>query len=118
VQEVSRVRSLETKASWSQVWSGRPCLSLVQHRSFAPNLAAVVVAVAVVLIFGLVVAILWAGTGDSDISPAGWIAMGFGVIIALALGVGLMPLVFISNRRGYDEFGRGSSLVRPEDSGE
>jgi dipeptide/tripeptide permease len=90
----------------------------VQYRSFAPNLAAVVVAVAVVLIVGVVVAILWAGIGDSDISPAGWIAMGLGVIITLALGVGLMALVFISSRRGYDEFGRGSSPASPEDSGE
>jgi hypothetical protein len=108
----------EPKAFWSQAWSGRPWLSLVQYRSFAPNLAAVVVAAAVVLIVGVVVAILWAGIGDSDISPAGWIAMGLGVIITLALGVGLMALVFISSRRGYDEFGRGSSPARPADSGE
>jgi hypothetical protein len=108
----------ESKASWSQACSGRPWLSLMQHRSFAPNLAAVVVAAAVVLIVGVVVAILWAGIGDSDITPAGWIAMGLGVIITLALGVGLMALVFISSRRGYDEFGRGSSPARSKDSGE
>jgi hypothetical protein len=88
----------------------------VQHPSFAPNLAAVVVAVAVVPIVAVVVAILWTGIGDSDIRPAGWIAIGFGVIITLALGVGLMTLVFISSRRGYDELGR--SPARPEDSGE
>jgi hypothetical protein len=27
----------------------------------------------------------------------------FGVVVALALGIGLMALVFISSRRGYDE---------------
>ena len=32
--------------------------------------------------------------------------MGLGVLITLALGIGLMALVFISNRRGYDEIGR------------
>jgi hypothetical protein len=106
----------EPKASWSQAWSGRPCLFLVQHQLFAPNLAAVVIAVAVVLIVGVVVAILWAGIGDSNISPAGWIAMGLGVIASLALGAGLMALVFISSRRGYDELGRNPA--RQEDSGE
>jgi hypothetical protein len=49
---------------------------------------------------------LWTGIGDSEISGAGWLAMGLGVIVTLALGVGLMALVFISNRRGYDEVGR------------
>jgi hypothetical protein len=29
--------------------------------------------------------------------------MGVGVVVTLALGVGLMALVFISNQRGYDE---------------
>jgi hypothetical protein len=31
-----------------------------------------------------------------------------GVVVTLALGIGLMALVFISNRRGYDEPGGGS----------
>jgi len=65
-----------------------------------------VVAAAVVLIIGIVIAAEWTGIGDSDISGAGWLAMGLGVIVTLALGVGLMALVFISNRRGYDEVGR------------
>jgi hypothetical protein len=67
---------------------------------------AAVIAAAVVLIIGIVIAAEWTGIGDSDISGAGWLAMGLGVIVTLALGVGLMALVFISNRRGYDEIGR------------
>ena len=67
---------------------------------------AAVIAAAVVLIIGIVIAAEWIGIGDSDISGAGWLAMGLGVIVTLALGVGLMALVFISNRRGYDEIGR------------
>ena len=55
---------------------------------------------------GFVIAALWIGIGDSDISTAGWLAMGLGVIVTLALGIGLMALVFISSRRGYDEIGR------------
>ena len=70
------------------------------------NWVAVVIAAAVVLIIGIVISAVWAGIGDSDISGAGWLAMGLGVIVTLALGVGLMALVFISSRRGYDEIGR------------
>ena len=66
----------------------------------------VAIAVAAVLGVGIVIAALWTGIGDSEISSAGWLAMGLGVIVTLALGVGLMALVFISSRRGYDEVGR------------
>jgi predicted benzoate:H+ symporter BenE len=84
----------------------------MQNLWFAGNSAAVVIAVALVLVVGVVVVTLWTGIGDSEISPACWIAMGFGVIITLALGIGLMTLVFISNRRGYDELGRTSNTTR------
>ena len=67
---------------------------------------AVAAACAVVLVLGFLIAALWIGIGESDISIAGWLAMGLGVIVTLALGIGLMALVFISNRRGYDEIGR------------
>jgi hypothetical protein len=67
----------------------------------AAAISAVVVAVAVVAIAGL-----WSGIGDSEISAGGWLAMGLGIVVALALGIGLMSLVFISSRRGYDETGR------------
>ena len=106
------------KTWWGRAFSASARLTLVQSRLFASNSIAIVVAVAVVLVVGVVVATLWTGIGDSDISPAGWIAMGFGVIITLALGVGLMALVFISSRRGYDELGRGSGTARPEDGSE
>ena len=64
--------------------------------------AAVVVAVAVIV----VIAEFWSGIGDSEISEAGWFAMGFGIVVTLALGIGLVSLVFFSNRRGYDETAR------------
>ena len=44
--------------------------------------------------------------GASQISFAGWLAMGFGIVVTLALGIGLMSLMFISSRRGYDGDGR------------
>jgi uncharacterized YccA/Bax inhibitor family protein len=60
----------------------------------------------VVLVIGFFIAATWTGIGDSEISGAGWLAMGLGVVATLALGIGLMALVFISSRRGYDEIGR------------
>jgi hypothetical protein len=52
----------------------------------------------------IVIAVVnWSGIGDAGIDLNGWIALGLGVLATLALGIGLMSLVFISNRRGYDE---------------
>jgi hypothetical protein len=67
--------------------------------------AAAAAAVAAVLAVAAVVVIFWNRLGTSEISVAGWLAMIFGVIITLALGIGLMTLMYISNRRGYDEGG-------------
>ncbi len=49
------------------------------------------------------VAGLWTELGDSEITTAGWIALGIGVTMTTVVGVVLMALVFISNRRGWDE---------------
>ena len=59
-----------------------------------------------VLVIGAVIAAEWTSIGDSEITAAGWLAMGLGVVATLGLGIGLMALVFLSNRRGYDEIGR------------
>jgi hypothetical protein len=67
---------------------------------------AVAIATAVLLAVVAAIAGLWADIGESEISLAGWVAMGFGVTVTLALGIGLMALVFISSRRGYDDLGR------------
>jgi hypothetical protein len=38
-----------------------------------------------------------------DVAASGYIAMAFGVIFSLIVGVGLMALIFYSSRKGYDE---------------
>jgi hypothetical protein len=43
---------------------------------------------------------------SSEISTGGWIALVLFVLVTPALGIGLMALVFISNRRGCDDPGR------------
>ena len=49
------------------------------------------------------VASMWSAIGDAEISAGGWVALVLGVLVALGLGFGLMALVFISSRRGYDD---------------
>lgn len=61
-------------------------------------IAALIVAIVVVISVGN-----WNFIGNSGIDLNGWIALILGVIATLAVGIGLMALVFISNRRGYDE---------------
>jgi hypothetical protein len=46
---------------------------------------------------------LWVSLGDIDVSPAGYLAVVGGGLATLGLGVGLMALVFYSNRHGFDE---------------
>jgi hypothetical protein len=74
--------------------------------SSAFSWAAVAAGVAAVAAVAVVIAMFWNALGASQISAAGWLAMLVGVVLTLALGIGLMALIFISNRRGYDEGGR------------
>ena len=41
--------------------------------------------------------------GGQEMTGAGYVAMTFGIIVTIALGSGLMALVFYSNRSGHDE---------------
>ena len=68
--------------------------------TIAISAGAAAVAVAVVV---AVAAVNWTSVGDSGISVNGWIALFLGVLATLAVGIGLMALVFISSRYGYDE---------------
>ena len=45
----------------------------------------------------------WISMGDVEISWMGLLAMGLGVVFSLGLGIGLMALVYFSNKRGYDD---------------
>jgi len=44
----------------------------------------------------------WNST-DVPMPVAGYVAMTLGIVFSLALGVGLMGLMFYSSRHGYDE---------------
>lgn len=51
-----------------------------------------------VVLFGVLT-----GWDSSAMSIHGWIALGLGTLLSLALGGGLMALVFHSARKGYDD---------------
>ena len=56
-----------------------------------------------VVAVGFVIARFWNDLGASQITLTGWLAMIFGVLLTLGLGIGLMALMFFSSRRGYDD---------------
>ncbi|MHC2337663.1 hypothetical protein [Bradyrhizobium sp. USDA 4454] len=65
-------------------------------------------AILAVLIGLLVLAVIlavagWNSAGSAAMTRAGWLAMGFGIFFSLAIGCGLMALMFFSSRSGYDE---------------
>jgi hypothetical protein len=65
--------------------------------------------VAIIILIALlvlaIVGVWYSGTDDlaAGVSGPGYLAMVFGVLFTLAVGVGLMGLIFFSSRRGYDE---------------
>jgi hypothetical protein len=60
-------------------------------------------AIALVVVVVAVSVFNWNVLGNSGIDLNGWIALILGVVVTLAVGIGLMALIFISNRLGYDE---------------
>ncbi len=59
--------------------------------------------VAVVAVLAAALAVLWASSGDSQVTLIGDIALGVGVLVTVLLGGGLMTIVFLSNRTGRDQ---------------
>ncbi len=44
----------------------------------------------------------WIDMGEVEVSGHGLMAMGLGVAATLVVGIGLMRLVYLSHKRGYD----------------
>ena len=62
----------------------------------------------IVTLLGLLGASLWFAAQSfmlegPPMPPEGYIAMAFGIVFSLVVGVGLMALIFYSSRRGFDE---------------
>ena len=76
-----------------------------------------IVLVVLVAFLILAIAFVYVGWGPGEgepgqqMSTAGYVAMALGILATLGLGVGLMALVFYSNREGHD---RDADLKRDE----
>ena len=79
--------------------TGPPASKAAGSRS---ALIGVIVAAVVLLGAAVYAVVAVSGIGDVEMSAAGWGAMLAGIVLTLGLGCGLMSLVFISSRRGYD----------------
>jgi hypothetical protein len=75
--------------------------------------ATAAISIAAALAVAIAIGRFWNAIGAADISPVGWLAMGFGIIATSALGIGLMALMFFSSRHGYDDAERGHSASAP-----
>jgi len=64
---------------------------------------------AIVVLVGFLVAAIsyavhaWGELSGVGISPLGWVFMGLGTLFTVAVGGGLMALVFYSSRHDYDQ---------------
>ena len=61
---------------------------------------------------GVVVYFGWTLGNGAGVPTSGYAAMALGVIFSLAVGFGLMALIFYSSRKGYDD---PPVLIAPED---
>lgn len=72
------------------------------------NLGAIVILATLVALLGLAIVFLYVGWYPADdetgeaMSTTGYVAMAFGIVATLALGIGLMGLLFYSSRKGHD----------------
>ena len=62
----------------------------------------VIAVLSLLLVATAVIAHLGWTLGDANVPASGYVAMGFGVIFSLIVGIGLMTLLFYSSRAGYD----------------
>jgi len=53
----------------------------------------------------------WQLGGDLSLPEWGYVALGIGVVLSLAVGIGLMALLFYSSRKGYDQ---SPAVIFPE----
>jgi hypothetical protein len=77
---------------------------LKDFKRLSPSAWIAIAALIVVLVVAIV-GVYYSGTDDlaAGVSGAGTIAMAFGVLFTMAVGAGLMVLIFYSSRRGYDD---------------
>lgn len=70
----------------------------------------------IAVLLGILAIVVWYGVNVWTRTPSmptyGYVAMGLGAIVAVAIGVGLMALMFHSHRRGYDDAAHNDRRLR------
>jgi len=84
----------------------------ISARMDAGSWIILIVLLSLLVATGVVIYLGWTLGNGTDVPISGYAAMAFGVIISLAVGFGLMALLFYSSRKGYDE---PPVLIVPED---
>lgn len=79
------------------------------------NWVGVAVAGVLSLSMAAVAVYLWLSLGTVDMTPSGYVALVLGGLGMFGLGVGLMTLVFYSDRKGFDERAGNSPLSQRRD---
>jgi hypothetical protein len=67
------------------------------------TIAMVVVLIAILAAAMWYAASAWFAISGPPMPAVGYVAMTFGVVVSLVVGIGLMALLFYSSRHGYDE---------------
>ena len=57
----------------------------------------------------------WIALGTVEMTTTGYVALVLGGIATLALGAGLMGLIFYSNRKGFDEIAGAPPRIEQDD---
>jgi ABC-type transport system involved in multi-copper enzyme maturation permease subunit len=86
--------------------------TIMSARMGAGSWIILIVLLSLLVATGFVIYFGWTLGNGTDVPTSGYAAMAFGVIISLAVGFGLMALLFYSSRKGYDE---PPVMIVPED---
>ncbi|MGP1252946.1 MAG: hypothetical protein ACTS10_00910 [Kiloniellales bacterium] len=93
-----------------------PALEPAGHGAYSPRaMRSFLIGAGLFGILGLSVyfsILLWIDLGEVSLGWFGWLTMIVGSLMALALGGGLMALVFYSARRGHDEAHHDQQVFR------
>lgn len=81
----------------------RSKIELSSLRSYGIGTWAVLIVLLLLLAAGGVLGYLGWTSSDNSVPESGYVALALGVLFSLAVGVGLMALLFYSSRAGYDE---------------
>jgi hypothetical protein len=94
---------------------GQPNAKPDQKAGTLGAIALIVPLVAILAAAGWYTARAWVSIQGPAMPVTGYVAMTLGVVFSVAVGCGLMALLFYSNRHGYDEISYRQPQQRDDD---